>query len=144
MKFKLIIDADREEEIIVYAHSRSEKVQAIEALAQEGAGELVGYRDKEIIPLQPDQVCCFVIEGERVYALLPKERLLVKSRLYQLEQQLPSYYIKINQSCLANRHKILRFDASYGGSLRVHFEGGHIDYVSRRQLKVVKERFGIK
>ena len=52
-------------------------------------------------------------------------------------------FVRINQSCLGNVRRIARFDASIGGSLMVTFENGHRDYVSRRQLKTVKERMGM-
>ena len=64
-------------------------------------------------------------------------------RLYQLEELLPSDFLKINQSCLVNIEKIKRFDSSIGASLRVMLDDGDRDYVSRRQLKTVKERLGL-
>ena len=67
----------------------------------------------------------------------------MKKRLYQLEEQLGQDYMKINQSCLANISQISRFSASIGGSLEVVFRDGYKDYVSRRELKKVKERMGI-
>ena len=52
-------------------------------------------------------------------------------------------FIKINQSCIANIRQIQRFDTSFSGTLRVIFKNGYTDYVSRRQLKAVKERLGL-
>jgi DNA-binding LytR/AlgR family response regulator len=138
----LVIDPDREEEIVVYAHSPSALTERIEQIAKEPS-ELMGYAADRMVPITAAEVCCFAVEDHKVYACLPQERLLVKLRLYQLEEQFSHEFIKINQPCLANVHKILRFEGSVGGSLRVIFEGGYSDYVSRRQLKAVKERFGI-
>ena len=64
-------------------------------------------------------------------------------RLYHLEQRLPNSFVKIHQSCLANIRKIKRFDTSLAGTLTVCFQNGHRDYVSRRNLKQVKERLGL-
>ena len=61
----------------------------------------------------------------------------------QLEEMLDDSFVKINQSCIANIKKIDRFKATVGGSLTVIFKNGHIDYVSRRNLKNVKERLGL-
>ena len=52
-------------------------------------------------------------------------------------------FIKINQSCLANKKKIKKFEYTIGGSLRVVFKNGYIDYIARRELKNVKERMGL-
>lgn len=143
MKCKIIIDAEREEEIIVYAKKSSSLTAAIERLAREEDSAWIGYGEDTIVPLDPKDVFCFSVEGGKVYAYLEKERLQMKSRLYQLEERLPADFIKINQSCLVNTKKIARFDVSISGALRVIFSNGHSDYVSRRQLKLVKERFGI-
>lgn len=144
MKCKIIIDAEREEEIIVYAKKASRLTEAIERMVREEETAWIGYGEESIVPLNPKDVCCFSVEGNKVYAYLEKEKLLMKRRLYQLEERMPAEFIKINQSCLANCKKIARFDVSFSGALRVVFQNGHSDYVSRRQLKAVKERFGIK
>ena len=96
-----------------------------------------------IMLLKPKQISCFVSGGDKVFAIAGEHRYLVKKRLYQLEEQLGKDYIKINQSCLANVGQISRFSASIGGSLEVVFRDGYKDYVSRRELKKVKERMGI-
>lgn len=143
MKCKIIIDPSREEEIIVYAQKASALTAAIERLAREEDSSWIGYGKEHMVPLDPKEVFCFSVEGDKVYAHLEKERLWMKCRLYQLEERLPEEFIKINQSCLANCKKIARFEVSISGALRVVFRNGDSDYVSRRQLKFVKERFGI-
>ena len=74
---------------------------------------------------------------------MEKEQLYLKQRLYQVEDNLDKDFIKINQSTIANIRMIERFSVSIGGSLQVIFKNGYKDYVSRRQLKSVKERMGI-
>ncbi|MBR4086311.1 MAG: LytTR family transcriptional regulator [Clostridia bacterium] len=143
MKCKIIIDPSREEEILVYAQKTSPLTEAIERLAREEESAWIGYGKESIVPLDPKEVLCFSVEGNKVYAHLEKERLWMKCRLYQLEERLPEEFIKINQSCIANCKKIARFEVSISGALRVVFRNGYSDYVSRRQLKFVKERFGI-
>lgn len=143
MKCNVIIDPTREEEIVVYAHAPSPLTEAIIRLAKEQPMGLIGYREQSIVPIDLEKVLCFAVEDGKVFAIFEDERLLMKCRLYQLEQSLPNTFIKINQSCIANMKMIKRFDASFSGALQTVFKGGHTDYVSRRQLKHVKERFGI-
>ena len=87
---------------------------------------------------------CFFIEGKRLYASLDRGNALIKRRLYEIENILDNDFIKINQSTIANVKKIERFSVSFGAALTVHFKNGKRDYVSRRQVKAVKERLGIK
>ncbi|MBQ7302798.1 MAG: LytTR family transcriptional regulator [Clostridia bacterium] len=143
MKVKVFIDDRHEEEVLVYAHSRNEFVQAIERLAEEERAPLLGHRDGETVPLKAAEVCCFIAEDSKVYAVMPQERLQVRCRLYTLEERLPTDFLKIHKSCIANLRRIRRFRASLGGALMVEFEGGHTEYVSRRQMKVLKERLGL-
>ena len=141
MKYRLIIEPDREEEIVIYAKRRNELVDKIEALLNADE-ELVGYLEQSIIRLNREDIYCVMVEDSKVYAQTEKEKYLLKLRLYQLEERFSEDFLKINQSCLVNVSKIKRFDSSIGGSLMVVLKNGYRDYVSRRQLKTVKERIG--
>lgn len=143
MKCRIIIDPHREEEVLVYAHEKTALVQDIARLVADEDVSLIGYRDKEAVPITPSEVICFVVEEGKVYAVTDNERLWIKARLYQLEETLPDRFVKLNQSCIANVRRIARFDASLGGALTVIFQNGQRDYISRRQLKHVKERLGL-
>lgn len=140
MKCKTIIDPACEEQVVIYAHEKTALVDKIERLVAEDPLQLIGYKEKTAVFLDIAAICCFVTENNKVYAHTAAEKLLLKSRLYQLEQTLPQNFIKINQSCIANIQKIERFDASFSGTLRVIFKNGYTDYVSRRNLKTIKER----
>ncbi len=143
MKYTLLIDPEHPEEVVVHAHEPSALTEAIQALCENNAFELVGYFEKEMFRLNPSDVDCFTVQDNKVYALCNRKNFLLKYRLYELEKQLPHHFVKINQSCIANMKKIERFDASISGSLKVIFKNGYTDYISRRQLKIVKERLGL-
>lgn len=143
MKFSLFIDKERAEECVVYAHERSSLTDEIERLIIDNGRELIGYKRENIVKINLSDVYCFAIEGGKTYAITDNDKLLIKNRLYQLEEFLTENFIKINQSCIANIKKTARFDASLSGSLLVVFKNGHSDYVSRRQMKNVKERLGV-
>jgi DNA-binding LytR/AlgR family response regulator len=147
MKYTLYIDEEREEEIIVYARSRNALTESIERLINEeklNTSPIIGYIGDDIIEIDPSDVHCFFIEDKKLYASLKNSTVLIKRRLYEIEGEIGRDFIKINQSTLANVKHIERFSVSIGASLTVHFKNGRRDYVSRRQLKAVKERLGIK
>ena len=143
LKLKIVIDKERTEEVIIYAHEKTKLVEDIERLVEESTARLIGYKDKAVVPLTAADVHCFIAENNKIYALRGDEKLQLKCRLYNIEENLTDNFVKINQSCIANIKMIERFDASISGSLRVKFKNGYTDYVSRRQLKTVKERLGI-
>lgn len=143
MKCELIINKNNEEKVIIYAKQETPLISEIKSLAEEAGMELSGYMDREIVKLSPSEIYCFTVQDNKVYAICKKKRYSLKQRLYTLEDMLPENFIKINQSTIANIRLIDRFDASISGTLKVYFKNGHVDFVSRRQLKTLKERIGI-
>lgn len=143
MKFRLFIDKEREEEVTVCVHKESMLTDSIRQLCEEDGLELIGYKNNEGARLEPADINCFIVEDNKIFALTDREKYQMKLRLYRLEEILTKSFVKINQSCIANIKKIERFDASFSGSLTVRFKNGYTDYVSRRNLKNVKERLGL-
>jgi len=143
VKCKIIIDKTRAEEVIEYVHRPSIITEEIERVCSEEKFELIGYGATSAVKISLLDVCCFTVEDNKIWAITNKDKLQIKCRLYQLEDQLPDGFMKINQSCLANMKMIERFDTSITGSLLVRFKNGYSDYVSRRNIKKVKERFGL-
>jgi DNA-binding LytR/AlgR family response regulator len=144
MKYTVIIDKNREEEVVVYLREPSEIADKIERLVMSENAELIGYGEGRIIPLAHGEIYAVYIEDGKLYASAEKEKLRLYERLYELEEKLGDGFVKINQSCIVNIKKIERFEVSAGGSLIVWMKNGYKDYVSRRQLKIVKERIGFR
>ncbi len=143
MKFSLVLGEDREDEVVIYAKEENAAVNAIRAICEEDEKNIVGYSESGIYTLSPYEICCFVSEKDMLFAYTAEGKMRIKSRLIKIEEGLPHCFIRINQSCIANVNMIERFDASFSGTLGVVFKNGYRDYVSRRNLKKVKERIGI-
>ena len=65
----------------------------------------------------------------------------IQDRLRDLEAILPSYFIRINKSTLANEHRINRFDAAFSGGVDAVFQCGYREYVSRRCFAEIRKRY---
>ncbi len=143
MKCRVIIDNARDEEIIIYVHKKTPLIDEIERMATGECQELIGFCDNEIIKLDVKDVFCFTLDNGKLFAVCENEKYFLKTRLYNVEETLDKNFIKINQSSIANINKIQKFDASISGTLKVIFKNGYIDYVSRRNIKKIKERLGI-
>ena len=144
MKYKLIIDKNAEEEIIAIVHAPSSLTQQIEDLVfrYSGGGALMGYREDEIRKLPFEELECITILDRKVIAIDTRgERYLLKDRLRDLETVLPSYFIRINKSTLANEHRIQRFDAAFSGGVDAVFRCGYREYVSRRCFVEIRRRY---
>lgn len=143
MKLSIFIDKERDEEIIIYTHEKNDIVREISSLVANRQEAIYGYSDTEVTKLNPAETECYIIENNKVYALTDNGRYRLKERLYQLESILPDYFLKLNQSCICNINKIQKFDVSVSGTLTVIFKSGYRDYVSRRNIRKVKERLGL-
>lgn len=144
MKYKLIIDKDAEEEIIAIVHAPSSLTQEIEDLVCSFSGEdfIMGYRDEEMRKLSFEEIECITVIDRKVIAIDTKgNRYSLKDRLRELEVVLPSYFIRINKSTLANEHRIQKFDAVFSGSIDAVFRCGYREYVSRRCFAQIRRRY---
>ena len=144
MKYKLIIDKDADEEIIAKVHAPSSLTEQIENLvcSFSGAESIMGYNDDEMKKLLFSEIECITVIDKKVIAIDTNgKRFLLKERLRDLENILPSYFIRINKSTLANEHRIERFVAVFNGGVDAVFQCGHRDYVSRRCFSQIRRRY---
>lgn len=144
MKYKLIIDKNVEEEVIAIVHAPSTLTQQIENLvcSFSGADSIMGYRDDEIRKLPFEEIECITILDRKVFAIdTYGNHYRIQDRLRDLEEILPSYFIRINKSTLANEHRILRFDAAFSGGVDAEFRCGYREYVSRRCFAEIRRRY---
>ena len=144
MKYKLIIDKNADEEIIAIVHAPSSLTQQIEDLvcSYSGAESIMGYSDDEMRKLTFQEIECVTIIDRKVIAIdTDGNHYSLKDRLRDLEYILPSYFIRINKSTLANEHRIQRFDAVFSGGVDAVFRCGYREYVSRRCFAEIKRRY---
>ncbi len=144
MKYKLIIDKEAEEEIVAIVHAPSSLTQQIEDLvcSYSGADSLLGYREDEMRRLAFQDIECITVLDRKVIAIDSHgSHYRLQDRLRDLEAVLPSYFIRINKSTLANEHRIVRFNAVFSGGVDAVFRCGHRDYVSRRCFADIRRRY---
>ncbi len=144
MQFRLFIDKSADEVVTAQVKSRSRLIDEIEMLCLKdgGADHITGYTEDEAQKLRFEDIeCVSVVDGKTVAITGKNERFRLKLRLYEVEELLPTQFVRINKSSIANENAIARFRATFGGSIEVNFKCGYIDYVSRRCYSRVKERF---
>lgn len=147
MKFTLIIDKEKEEQIVATVHARTALTDEIETLVLKhtGTDRIPAYSEDDMKMLSfSDIECVTVLEG-RTYAIdRENRRYRLKQRLYELEAILPASFIRINKSTLANENRLARFAVTYSGGVDAVFQCGYREYVSRRCFAQIKRRFNTK
>ena len=144
MKYKLVIDKSAEEEIIAIVHAPSALTQQIENIVCSFSGKdyIMGFRDEEMRKLAFKEVECITVIDRKVMAIdLEGKQYRLQDRLRDLEDILPSYFIRINKSTLANEHRIRQFAAAFSGGVDAIFQSGYKEYVSRRCFAEIRRRY---
>lgn len=144
MKFKLIIDKTKEEEVVATVHERSSLTDQMEALVLQhtGSDRVPAYTEDgmKLLPFA-DIECITVLDGKTYAVDSHNRRYRLKQRLYELEEMVPAYFIRINKSTLANENRLERFTASFSGAVDAVFQCGYREYVSRRCFAQIKRRY---
>ena len=144
MKYRLLIDKQAEEEITVVVRAPSSLTEQIENLVRSYSGEdyVMGCGEDEMRRLAFEEIECVTILNRKVIAICSDgARYRVQERLRDLEEMLPSYFIRINKSALANEHRIRRFHAAISGGVDAVFACGYREYVSRRCFAEIRRRY---
>ena len=124
MKYKLIIDKTAEEEIVAIVHGPSALTKQIENLvcSYSGVDYIMGYREDEMRKLAFQEIECITVMDRKVIAIdTHGTHYRLQDRLRDLETILPSYFIRINKSAIANEQHIERFAATFSGAVDAVF-----------------------
>ena len=145
MKIRIEIEDNlKEAEIIIRSSVLSEEVQKIQkAVADVVSMEqrLVFYKGDTSYYLPLEEVLFFETEDNEVYAHTRKEIHRTKYRLYELEEMLPGFFMRVSKSAILNTRKIYSMTKSLPASCTVEFQGTHKQaYVSRYYYKPLKDR----
>lgn len=144
MKFRLIIDKTKDEEVVATVHECTELTDKIEALvmASDKSDRITAYTEDDFRILKFAEIeCITVINGKTCAIDSNGEQYRLKQRLYELEEILPTSFIRINKSSFANENRLKEFTAVFSGGVDAVFKCGYREYVSRRCFAAIKRRY---
>ena len=146
MKFKLILDEKCDEEIVAKVRSANDLTAKIEdlVLSYIGGDEITVHGDYELLTLKFAEIECITVIDRKVYVIDKRaNQYRTSGTLSDIEKALPSYFIRINKSSLANERKISCFKTTFSGGVDAVFKCGYKDYVSRRCFAEIKRRYKV-
>jgi len=143
---ELKIDLDPAAEgvtVTITAPAENEEVKALRALLSPYA-PIPGWQGDRAVPLDPDEILCFYAQDKEVYALTEHGAFLVKHRLYELEERLSGRpFARTSNSELVDLRKVTALDLTISGTIKLTLRGGHVCWVSRRNVKNIKKALGL-
>ncbi|WP_238902100.1 LytTR family DNA-binding domain-containing protein [Clostridium sp. YIM B02506] len=146
LKLEIKIEPDiKEIKIVIFTSEVTEEIKEIINKINKTQGKVFkGIKDEKIYLVNPNEIYYFYAENQKVLAKIEKHSLQIKSKLYELEEQLEgTNFIRISNSVIANIDKIKNLEMSFNGTLCIRFMNGDVEYSSRRYVKKIKEYLGL-
>lgn len=143
MKLNLKIDAKvTEPEITIETHTLTDDIKSIIQCIEDTncIHQLHGHHDHTVSLLKLEAITSIKAESKQVIALTKDAHYVIKSRLYTLEEELPSQFIRISKSELINLDKLVKLSMEPNGLIKMYLSHDYETYASRRYLKSIKER----
>lgn len=147
MKIEIQIDDSLDEsEVIIRAKELNSEVAKIQkALSGMAAhkGEIVFEKNETEYYFPVENILFFETDGDKVFAHTVSDLYLVRKKLYELEEILPTFFLRVSKSAILNTKKVYGLTKNLSASSKVEFSGtGKVVYVSRNFYKTLKEKIG--
>ena len=136
--------AGEEDEIIVKCDYLDENLTKLINQFKGSKGKMNLYKDSKIVFVESAEVLYFESVDDTVFAYTKDCVYETKSKLYQLENELPSNtFFRANKAVIVNLDKIDSLVPVFGGRFEAILQNGYKVVVSRNYLNTLKELLGL-
>ncbi|MBD3948343.1 LytTR family transcriptional regulator [Tuanshanicoccus lijuaniae] len=104
---------------------------------------LIGNYGDQLEVIKEDDIVKIIAQDKKVYVITEKKTLTVKLALYEMEQRLNHFFVRISNSEIINAKKIKNIDMSFRGKICLTLSNNECSYCSRRYVKKIKEILGL-
>lgn len=145
MKIKVEIDSQIEDlEVIIKGPEMNEQVIQLQNMLTSvcPSSNLITFynQDKEYY-FDIHKILFFETEKNEIFAHTIDNRFQVHYKLYELENLLPLYFMRVSKSTILNTREIYSISKNLTASSLVEFQGTHKTvYVSRNYYRILYER----
>ena len=148
MQVEIKIDSSYiDPKVNILTASMTEDVSNIVKKLSEDASQIISghrHKDEKIEILEQTDLIRIYANSGKVFAVTNKGEYILRLRLYEIENRLPSnQFIRISNSEIINLKKVNNFDLSFTGTICVKLSNGITTYVSRRYVPKLKKILGI-
>lgn len=143
MKVRIEIDESiTENEVVIRCSSIDSSIQKIQSAISNISAEtkgLVFYKEDTEYYISLSKILFFETEDGKIYAHTADDMYIVKYKLYELQELLPDFFIRVSKSTILNMDKIYSISKNITASSVVQFENSYKKvYVSRSYFKTLK------
>lgn len=135
---------NEEDEIIVKCNALDENITKLLNSFKVGKEKMICYNDTNIVPVDPKDILYFESVDDRVFVYTSNSVYESKSRLYQLEKELPARdFMRANKAMIVNLNKVESLSPAFGGRFEAVLKNGYKVIISRMYVNTLKETLGI-
>ncbi len=140
----LDLEPNEEEEIIIKCHALEEDMVKLINQFKHGGRKLTVYQENGMFFVEPEEVFYFESVDQKVFAYCQREVYQVKSKLYELLEELPGRdFIRVSKSSILNLNQIERLAPAFGGRYEALLKNGEKVIISRQYVGSLKEKLGV-
>ena len=130
-------------DVVIRAAARDEEVTALMArLSEPPPGSLTVFDGLGgLRALSPDSIILASVEGKLVRIITGDGSWYMRQTLQSLEDMLDkNHFLRISRFEIVNLDKVLRYDFTLAGTLRLELTGGIETWASRRCIPAIRKR----
>lgn len=143
MKIRIEIDKDQDEEIIIKCNSITERINNIQRFIEyESIDKKIKlFKDNIEYYIDLKSILFFETDDLFVSAHTKDNVFQAKYKLYELENTLPNYFVRVSKSAILNINHIYSINRNITSSSTVIFNNTYKKvYVSRMYYKLLKQK----
>lgn len=152
MKIRIEVEKQiEEEEVVIRCKQIDERILRLQELlsnevqqtlaVQQPVHQMVLHKGETDYYVDMEEILFFETQSKVIYAHNKQNMWATEYKLYELEEMLPRYFMRISKSTIVNLNAIYAITKNISSSSKVEFEGTHKHaYVSRGYYKALTER----
>ncbi len=132
-----------EDEVIVKCDSIDESILRLLNALKHGKDKLSLYKNSTIVLQDYSEILYFESVDDRVFAYTEKQVYESRLKLYQLEEELPSNFLRASKAVIVNINKIDNLAPDFSGRIEATLSNSCKVIFSRMYVPVLKKHLGL-
>ena len=138
------VDSREKEQALIRAVEKTADILSAMDLLENGSGGVAVTKDRNTFFCRQTQIYYIESVDKRTYVYTRDDCYESRDRLYELEEKLGPWVIRISKAMIVNLRKIRNVSAEPGGRMVAVLLNGERVIISRSYVKEIKSRLGIQ
>ena len=137
------VDTKEKEQALIRGVEKTADILAAMDLLENGSGGVTVTKDKGTYFCKLTQIYYIESVDKRTYVYTKSECFESRDRLYEMEEKLGTYFVRVSKSMIVHLRKIRNVSAEPGGRMVAVLLNGERVVISRSYVKDIKRRLGV-